>query len=477
MNTIRRACISLTITLATVLTVSGYATAAAVATPRTMTFAPLKFEIPKTERVQLKNGMVVYLLEDHELPIVNMTAYVKTGGIYEPADKAGLAGITGAVIRSGGTTTIPPEKLDAELEFMASAIESSIGADVGNVSISCLKKNLDRTLSLFADVVMHPAFREDRVALAKNRTIEALRRQNDDAKEVADRELQKALYPNHPLGRIPTIETVKNISRDDMVAFHKKYYHPNKMMLAVAGDFDKKALIAQLEALFPGWQQATVEYPVAPPLQLDLKPEVLLARKEINQSVIRMGELGIDKNNPDLYALRIMDYILGGGFTSRLTQEIRSNQGLAYNVDSRFDVGRIFLGTFVAETETKSQTTIKAATLMKDIIEGMTKAPVTDDELKLAKDYMINSFIFGFARPDAVVNQKLRLEYYSYPEGFLENYRDNLAKVTKDDVLRVSRQYLHPERMITVVVGDEKKFDAPLSKLGPVRELKLENGK
>ncbi|WP_407639373.1 M16 family metallopeptidase [Geotalea uraniireducens] len=462
---------------AAILSLSACAATQKAVDPRTMTFPKLTFEIPKSERVQLANGMVVYLLEDHELPLVSMTAYVNTGSIYEPAEKAGLAGLTGAVMRSGGTMETPPEKLDAELEFMASSIESSIGADVGNVSLSSLKKNLDRTLSLFADVVMHPAFREDRVTLAKNRTIESLRRQNDDAKGVADRELRKALYPNHPLGRYPTIGSVKSITRDDMAAFHKRYFHPNTMMLAVAGDFDRKELVAALEKAFAGWEKVSVDFPAVAPLQQDIKPEVLLAKKEINQSVIRMGHPGIDKNNPDLYPIRVMDYILGGGFTSRLTTEIRSNQGLAYNVDSYFDVGRRFPGIFLAETETKSESTVKAVTLMRDIIAGMTRAPVTDDELKLAKDAIVNSFIFGFARTDAVVNQQLRLEYYGYPAGYLENYRDNISKVTKEDVLRVAQKYLHPERLVLVVVGNEKQFDKPLATLGPVREIKLENGK
>lgn len=462
---------------AAILSLSACAAPQKAVDPRTMTFPALKFEIPKSERVQLANGMVVYLLEDHELPLVSMTAYINTGSIYEPAEKAGLAGLTGAVMRSGGTKESPPEKLDAELEFMASAIESSIGADVGNVSLSCLKKNLDPTLSLFADVVMHPAFREDRVTLAKNRTIESLRRQNDDAKGVADRELRKDLYPNHPLGRYPTIASVKSITRDDMEAFHKRYFHPNTMMLAVAGDFDRKEFLGKLEKAFAGWEKVSVDFPQVPPLQQDIKPEVLLAKKEINQSVIRMGHLGIDKNNPDLYAIRVMDYILGGGFTSRLTTEVRSNQGLAYNVDSYFDVGRRFPGIFLAETETKSESTVKAVTLMRDIIAGMTRAPVTDDELKLAKDAIVNSFIFGFARTDAVVNQQLRLEYYGYPAGYLENYRDNISRVTKEDVLRVAQKYLHPERLVLMVVGNEKQFDKPLATLGPVREIKLENGK
>ncbi|RNC71330.1 MAG: insulinase family protein [Desulfuromonadales bacterium] len=449
----------------------------ATADPRTMTFAPLRFEVPKTERVRLSNGMVVHLLPDRELPVVSITAYVPTGSMYEPADKVGLAGLTGAIMRSGGTRELTPAALDAELEFMASAVEASVGSDVGNVSLSCLKRNLPRTLELFAQVMMNPAFREERVTLAKNRTIEALRRQNDDSKEIADREFQKALYPGHPLGRVPTIETVKAITRDDLVAFHRTFYRPENIIIAAAGDFEKKELVALLENAFAGWKPEETTVPALPPDPAkEVKPAVLLARKEVNQSAIRMGHLGIDKNNPDLYAIRVMDYILGGGFTSRLTTEVRSNQGLAYNVHAAFDVGRRYIGTFEAETETKSESTGKAIGLMRSIIAGMTKEPVSDQELNLAKDAIVNSFIFGFARTDAVANQRARLEYYGYPPGYLENYRDNIARVTKVDVLRVARKYLHPDGMVIVVVGDDKKFDRPLTEFGAVDEIKLENG-
>jgi zinc protease len=188
-----------------------------------------------------------------------------------------------------------------------------------------------------------------------------------------------------------------------------------------------------------------------------------------------MGHLGIDKNNPDLYAIKVMDFILGGGFTSRLTQEIRSNQGLAYNVDSYFETGRRFRAPFIAETETKSETTVRTTTLLRSIIAGMTLAEVSETELKLAKDSIINSFIFGFARSDAVVNQQARLEFYGYPTGYLENYRDNIARVTRKDVLRVARKYLQIDAMKLVVVGDEKKFDKPLSEFGSVREITLDN--
>ena len=254
--------------------------------PRAISFPQLKFEIPKSERALLPNGMVVYMLEDHELPLVNLTAYIHTGSVYEPAEKTGLASITGAVIRSGGTQEMPPEKLDAELEFMASHIESSIGADSGVISMATLAKNLDRSMALFGQVLMTPAFREDRVKLAISSAIEEIRRENDDPKAVADRELRKAIYAGHPLGRYPTIKSVKNVSRADLTAFHRRYYHPNNIVLAVSGDFKKDELLAKLNSLFSGWKKEEVSLPpVGNPVPG--KAETLFVRKEVSQSVIR----------------------------------------------------------------------------------------------------------------------------------------------------------------------------------------------
>jgi zinc protease len=445
-----------------------------LANPRTMAFEKLKFQLPKSERVQLKNGMVVYLLPDHELPLVSLTAYVNAGGVYDPADKVGLAALTGATLREGGTVNMTPDKLDRELEFMASSIESAINADHATVSMSTLSRNLDRSLELFAEVLSKPAFDPVRFALAKNHEIEAIRRQNDDPKAIAGRELYRAVYDGHPLGWIPTLTSVRSITREDLVDFHKRYFYPADTIIAISGDFNREKLLASLERVFAGWQDHAPEFPVVPMPKEDPRPELLHAQKDVNQSVIRMGHLGIDKDNPDLYAIKVMDYILGGGFTSRLTQEVRSNQGLAYNVDSYFETGRRFPAPFIVETETKSETTGRVLTLLHSIITGMTLSEVSDEELNLAKDHIISSFIFGFERSDAVVTQQARLEFYHYPAGYLENFRDNIARVTKADVLRVAKKYLQPDNMKTVVVGDERKFDKPLSDFGKVREIKLE---
>jgi len=456
---------------------AGCSTTPKAVDPRALAFAPLTFSIPKSDRITLKNGMRVYLLEDHELPIINMTAYITTGSIYDPPEMSALAGLTGELVRSGGTESLKPAALDAELEFMASAIESSIGEDIGTLSLNTLTKNLDRTLELYADVLMKPGFDQSRIDLAKNRTIDALRRQNDDPKGIAGREFKKAIYENHPLGQVATIESVSLINRQAMVDLHRKYYTPKGMILAVSGDFNRKELLAKLEQLFGGWQPEEPQLPAVKVPEMNAAKQVLLAKKQVSQSVIRMGHLGLEKNNPDQYAVRVMDYILGGGFTSRLMQQIRSDRGLAYHAGSRFDIGRRFPGIFQAETETKAESTVKAIVLMDEIIAGMTRELVSDAELNQAKESIINSFIFGFARADSIVTQQARLDYYDFPAGYLENFRENIAKVSREDVLRVARKYLHPEALTIMVVGDDKKFDQPLSTVGTVREIKLETFK
>jgi predicted Zn-dependent peptidase len=457
---------------------TSLAAAGDIPDPRTMAFPPLAFVVPGTQRVVLDNGMVVHMLEDHDLPQVSISALIGTGNIYEPDGKVGLAGLAGAVMRSGGTIQTPVEKLNDELEFMASSIESGIGDDMGTISMTTLTRNLERTLELFAQVMTSPAFREDKVELARKLAIESLRRQNDDPKAIADRELERAIYRGTPQGRIPTFATIRAISRDDLVAFHREYYHPNNVILSIAGDFKSREMAALLNKVFSGWKKEPVKFPEVKAPVAHFSPEVLHVEKAVNQSVIRMGHMGIDKDNPDLYAIRVMDEILGsGGFNSRLMSEIRNNQGLAYNVDSSFDVGRRFLGKFSAETETKAQSTAKAISLMEEIIAGMAKNPVTDQELSLAKDSIINSFIFGFTSSAVVAAQKARLEYYSYPKDYLDRYRDNIARVTREDVLRVAKKYLHPDAMKLVVVGDSKKFDKPLSTFGKVEEIKLETDK
>jgi predicted Zn-dependent peptidase len=382
--------------------------------------------------------------------------------------------MAGSVMRSGGAGGVTPEKMDDELEFMASSVESGIGSDMGTVSMSTLKKNFSRTLQILGDVLQRPDFSEKRIEIYRRQVIEGLRRQNDVPKDIAGREINKAIYANHPLGKVITFDSINAITRQDLVDFHQRFYRLDNMILAVSGDFERAALLKELNSLFKAEKShaALVLPDIKQPEQL-FKGEIIYGRKDVNQTVIRMGHLGLTKDTPDIYAVRLLDYILGGSFTSRLTMEIRTNQGLAYSVGSHFDIGRRFTGSFVAQTETKAESTGKAINLMKKIITGMTQAPVTDAELNAAKEYMINSFMFGFTSPASIVSQRARLEYYNYPDGYLEQYRDNIAKVTKADILNAAKKYLHPDAFKLVVVGDATKFDLQLTTMGSVRELDL----
>ena len=456
------------------LVATSFAADSGRANPRTMSFPPLRYDIPKAERVVLECGMPVYLLRDPELPIINISAMVRTGSVYEPAALSGLASLAGSVMRSGGAGGVPPERMDDELEFMASSVESGIGADMGTVSLTSLTRNFSPTLKIFADVLLRPDFSEKRVDIARKHLIEGLRRQNDDPKEIAGREINRAIYAGHPLGNVPTPETANAITRQGMVDFHRRFFRVDNMILAVSGDFDRTALLRELNAVFgkASALPATVMPDIPQPAPA-FAAETIYGRKEVNQTVIRMGHLGVTKESPDLYALRILDYILGGSFTSRLTMEIRTNQGLAYNVDSHFEIGRRYTGSFIAETETKAESTARAITLMKEIITGMTREPVTDQELNAAREYIINSFMFGFTSPASIVSQRARLEYYGYAPDYLERYRDNISKVTKEDVLAAARRNLKPEAFKLVVIGDAAKFDKPLASFGSVRELDL----
>ncbi len=461
-----------TITLILTLTCLGAAWTAQAADPRTMQFPPLDFKIPKAERVLLTNGTPVYLLQDHELPIITVSAMIRTGSAYDPAEKSGLAALTGSLLRAGGAGERNPDQLDDYLEFMASSVESAFGVDSGTVSMTTLTRNLDQSLAVFRDVLFAPRFDEKRLTVARQQLQEGIRRQNDDPKEAGDRELTKAIYAGHPLGVMPTEASVAALSRQDLIAFHRRFVRPDNLILAISGDFDRERIVASLNRLVGSERPTSVlDLPAIPSVPVNFRQEVLFIPKQVNQSVIRLGHLGITKDDPDLYAVRVLDFILGGSFTSRLMMEIRTNQGLAYHVGSRFDVGRRFTGSFSAETETRSDATGKVIRLITSIIEGIRKEPVTEQEIKLAKESIINSFLFGFTSPASIVSQQARLEFYGYPTDYLDRYRERIAALTREDLQKAAKRLLRPDAFKLVVVGDEKGFDVPLNQFGTVKKV------
>lgn len=444
--------------------------------PRNMTFPNEPFTPPKAERVKLPNGMIVYLLEDHELPIVSLTAMIRTGSVYDPPDKIGLAELTGTVLRTGGSASRSGDEVDDELEFVGAELTSSIGSDAGWASLNVLTKDLDRGVTLFAEMLMHPAFAPDKLDLAKKQAVEAIRRRYDHPAAIASREFNKLLYgPEHPFARESTEATIAAVTRDDLVAFHRRYYHPNTLMVAATGDFQRDDLLGLLRRSFEGWASERVTWPSVPRVVEQANARVNFIAREVTQTQVRMGWLGIKQTDPDFFALSLLNDILGGqAFTSRLFQEVRTKEGLAYSVGSALVPGRFDRGTIFLYAQTKAGSTTRAIASMREQVERLLASKVSDRELADAKQAFLNSFVFSFSNPAQITNRQMSLEYYGLPADFLERFRSNVERVTARDLLRVSRRHLALDRLVILAVGDERSFDEPLSKFGGVRVIELE---
>lgn len=446
-------------------------------------FKPLEFKVPKigkeVERVVLPNGMILYMMEDHTVPQVSIYGRIRTGEVYESKDKYGVAHLTGKVMRTGGTENRKPEKLDEELEYIAAQVETGIDTDYGAIYLYTISAQLDKGMELFADVLRSPAFDEKELELAKSQIKENIRRKNERSESIGEREFYKALYPAHPLGWEEDWNVVKNISRQDLINWYNRFYKPNNMMFAVVGDFNKKEMIEKFNKLFGDWEKGDVDFSGKNTVEKNFNPGVFFVEKDVNQSYVRVGHLGVKRTNPDVFSILMMDYIMGGGgFSSYMTEKIRSDEGLAYMVYSYFNTTSGDYGTSGVVCMTKSKSTVHSIELMKQIMQRMQTQKVPDKKMQWAKDSIINSFVFEFSKPAQQVLKLMMLEYNDMPKDYYDNYLNNIRKVTAEDIMKAAKTYLHPGKLTIIVVGKPKDFDKPLNSLGKeVREIKLEEFK
>ena len=445
--------------------------------PRQMTFKPVEFTPPEPDRVVLENGMVVYLLEDHELPLISITATVRTGGWLDPADKIGLASLTGSVMRVGGGGGLSAEQVDEELEQFAGDLSISIGRQSGSASLDVLSKDIKRGLQIFVGLIRTPAFEPPRVELAKLQTIEGIRRRQDNPGSIVGREFIKVLYgADHPSARESSVESIARITRDDLIAFHRKTIHPNGMILGVTGDFDKSTMLTLLRDVFGDWKKG--EVPVLKiadvPQSPTAKPVVRFVNKETSQAHLRVGHLSIKEQDPDYVALAIANDILGGSsFRSRLFNDVRTKRGLAYSVGSRLNSGVHDQGVWLMRAETKLPSTQEVIARFVANMERMRIELVTDNELAEAKEAYVNSFVFSFASPSAIVGRLIVLEYDGLPKDFLQQLRARVVALTKEEILAAAKKHFNPERLTIVAVGSGEVLPKLLSGFGEVKEIKL----
>lgn len=456
---------------------TGCAGGLALGDPRQMTFTPVEFTPPEPDRVVLENGMVVYFLEDHELPLISMTATMRTGSWLDPADKIGLASLTGSIMRTGGGGGLSSEQVDEELEQFAGDVGISIGRQSGSASLDVLSKDLKRGLQIFAGLIRTPAFEPARVELAKLQAIEGIRRRQDNPGSIVGREFVKLLYgADHPTARESSIGSITRLTRDDLVAFHRKTIHPNGMMLGVTGDFDKSAMLALLREVFGDWKKD--EVPVLTIADVSqsptARPVVRFVNKETSQTHLRVGHLSIKEQDPDYVALAIANDILGGSsFRSRLFNDVRTKQGLAYSVGSRLNTGVHDQGVWLMRAETKLPSTQEVITRFVANMERMRTELVTDSELAEAKEAYVNSFVFSFASSSAIVGRLMTLEYDGLPKDFLQQLRARVIALTKDEILAAAKKHFNPERLAIVAVGAGEALPKLLSGFGEVKEIKL----
>jgi zinc protease len=441
--------------------------------PSKLKYPPLELTTPEVEEIKLSNGLEGFLVEDHEIPVVNVYLLVKT--YYPDRAKYGLNDIAGWVIRNGGTETWPSDRLNDELEFLAAFIEVGGGNLSRTISLNCLKKDLKQVLGIYADLVMNPAFPEDKIEMKRKTMLEEIRRKNDEPNEIVRREFYKLIYGNHPYGWEGSKESYEAITRDDLVSFHEMYFHPNNAIIGVSGDVTKEEITAALEEAFGGWEPADVVIPEVPETPEPTGKTWNYAYKDINQAYMRIGHLGINSNNPDRCAINIMNFILGGGsFTSWIVEEVRSDEGLAYSTGSRYNSNAWGKGAFFAYAQTKSEAYSRAMQLIFDQFERMRTEGPTEDEVKRAIDSYLNSQVFDYESKANVMNRLVQLTFegrsLDTPEQDIETY----SKLTVDDIRRVAREYLHPDKMTVIVIGNAAQFDRPLSDFGEVNEIELE---
>ncbi|MFH1755091.1 MAG: pitrilysin family protein [Candidatus Latescibacterota bacterium] len=475
------------VALAAVLASSSIAVADKIVDhPDKLQFKELKFQPPKPDgyRHTLSCGAIVYVAENSEVPTFDLTILIRTGSMYEPVAKAGLADITGYVMRNGGVKGMTPKALDERLAYLAGEISINIDGSSGRASLFCLSKDIDEGLDLLKKVLRTPTFDEEALNRYRADILSELEQRNASTSSIESREWQFLMYGDHPctLPYRRTEQSINSITREDMIAFHKKYFFPKNFVLAVTGDFKTKDILAKLNGLLAGWADQQLSLPDVADQVPDPQPGVYMIKKEdVNQSRIRVGHIGIKRDIPDEYALTVMNDILGGGgFTSRIVRRVRSDEGLAYSTGSAFERPVLYPGTFRAWFQTKHATGAFGTRLIVDEIKRIREEKCEAEIVDNAKASFISNLVNPFSSKRSIVNTFADDQYTSRPDDYWQNYTKNMEAVTADDVLAAAQKYLHPDKLVFLVVGDPEavqegsdKHDERFSQFGEIRILPL----
>ncbi|MEX0721159.1 MAG: pitrilysin family protein [Balneolaceae bacterium] len=432
-------------------------------------------QMPDVEVFNLDNGTTFYLVEDNELPLINMRITIKTGSILEPENKTGLASMTGSVMREGGSTNYPADELNELLENNAASMSTFIGMGSGGGSLNILKEDFDELLPVFVDLLQNPAFPEDKIDLAKTQTNSSISRRNDEQQQIGYREFQNLVYgENTVYTREKEYETIDNITRDDLINFHKEAFVASNLTVGVVGDFDSGEMKVMLEKAFgslPSGKETNLLYPE---VDYDFPTTVnFIDKPDVNQSFVTMGHIGGLRESPDYAALQVMNQVLSGGFSSRLFQEVRSNLGLAYSVGGSYGSNINYPGIFRITTMTKSSTTAEAIDAIIKEVKKLQDEPVTEKELRDTKDQFLNSLVFRYDSKSKILNERINNEYNGLSQDAFDEFVEGVKATTIEDIQRVAKEYLRPDNMQILVVGNAEEIGNQLEKYGEINEVDI----
>lgn len=429
---------------------------------------------PMAEKV-LDNGLKVVVVQNDEQPVVSMRLLIKSGTAMDPRGKAGLANLTADLLRKG-TMTRDATKVSQEIDFVGGSLGANAREDAMNVTCEVLTKHLEVGMDLLADVVLNPTFPADEVERLRKQTIAGLMSQKDDPGTVAEVQFGQYLFGEHPYGQpgSGTIESVGEITRDDIVNFWKTYFLPNNSVLYIAGAVTAAEVLPKIEAKFAGWAKGELPKADIPPANPVRGTKVILVNKpDATNANVKMGHLGIDRLNPDIYAVRLMNYILGGGgFRSRLLIDVRDKRGLTYGISSMYSFNR-YPGEFAVTVATRTDSCAPAIAATIEHLNRMRDTDVTAQELSEAKSFYAGFFPRQFETPEQVADQLSIVELYGLEKDYLAKYIDYLNAVTPQQVRAAAQKYLDPNNLLIVVVGKADALRDKLKQFGQVTELDL----
>ncbi|HEY3322142.1 MAG TPA: insulinase family protein [Planctomycetota bacterium] len=427
------------------------------------------FNAPVAERFELPNGMILFLLEDHELPLIELSMTTRFGDIHEPAGQNGIGDAVATVMRSGGSEKYPGDKLDQILEDMAAEMRVGVSTDSGSASLSCLREDFDKGLGIFIDVLRRPLFPEDKIDLYLSQARTAISKRNDSPHSISGREFRRALYgEKSPYAKVTEYADLNRINRESMQQYHKDFFHPNMFIMGIVGDFKKAEMLDKIKQAFADWPAEKVALPQVEQISTNHKKKILFVeRPRLNQTTFVMGHtLDLLRNSKDYPAIQVLNEVLSGGMSARMFTEVRTKKGLAYSVWGYAGIQYDRPGTFYCMALTRNEQTLDAIDAVRLEVERMRESGITENELQEAREHILNSFVFNFDSPSKIIGRQITYEFYKYPMNFAETLLEAIKKVSVEDVNKAAKKYLDPEKFVLLGVGTTAGMDEAKSMRG-----------